>query len=96
MAINGSARKDANTAILLNYVLAELKNEGIETELIRLAGKKIHGYKISEKILYNRFNLTGRRVIINWKEDIFPPLEKTRWLPLLPLGLLFFWAQGNE
>jgi len=25
-----------------------------------------------------------------WEENIFPPLEKAEWLPLLPLGLLFF------
>ena len=43
LAINGSARKDGNTAILLKYVLAELTEEGVETELIQLAGKKIHG-----------------------------------------------------
>jgi multimeric flavodoxin WrbA len=43
VAFNGSARKDGNTAILLNYVLSELKNEGIDTELVQLAGKKIHG-----------------------------------------------------
>ncbi len=43
VAINGSARKDGNTAILLRYVLAELEREGIETEMIQLAGKKIHG-----------------------------------------------------
>jgi multimeric flavodoxin WrbA len=42
-AINGSARKDGNTAILANTVLAELENEGIETELIQLAGKTIRG-----------------------------------------------------
>ena len=43
VAINGSARKDGNTAILINYVFSELHNEGIETELVQLAGKKIHG-----------------------------------------------------
>lgn len=43
VAINGSARKDGNTAILLNYVLRELEAEGIETELIQLSGKTIHG-----------------------------------------------------
>ena len=43
VAINGSARKDGNTAILINYVLAEVEREGIETELIQLAGKKIRG-----------------------------------------------------
>ena len=37
VAFNGSARKDGNTAILINYVLSELRNEGIETELVQLA-----------------------------------------------------------
>ena len=43
VALNGSARKGGNTAILLGYVLKELENEGIETELIELSGAKIHG-----------------------------------------------------
>jgi len=43
VAFNGSARKEGNTFILLNVVLDELKREGIETELISLAGKPIQG-----------------------------------------------------
>jgi len=43
VALNGSARKGGNTAILLRCVLKELENEGIETELIELSGAKIHG-----------------------------------------------------
>jgi multimeric flavodoxin WrbA len=43
VALNGSARKDGNTAILLNLVLDELKKEGIETELIQLAGETLSG-----------------------------------------------------
>ena len=43
VAINGSARKGGNTAILLGHVLGELANEGIETELVELAGADIHG-----------------------------------------------------
>ncbi len=43
VAFNGSARKDGNTATLLRYVLAELEAEGIETELVQLSGKTIHG-----------------------------------------------------
>jgi len=43
IAFNGSARKDGNTAILINTVLQELQKEGIETELIQLAGQKIRG-----------------------------------------------------
>jgi multimeric flavodoxin WrbA len=43
VALNGSARKGGNTAILLRYVLRELENEGIETELIEMSGARIHG-----------------------------------------------------
>jgi len=43
VAFNGSARKDGNTAILLNYALTELQKEGIKTELVQLAGKNIRG-----------------------------------------------------
>ena len=43
VAFNGSARAKGNTAILLNVVLAELNNEGIETELVSLAGETIPG-----------------------------------------------------
>ena len=52
VAFNGSGRKDGNTAILLNLVLDELKKEGIETELIQLAGETLSGciacYKCAE------------------------------------------------
>jgi multimeric flavodoxin WrbA len=43
VAFNGSARKDGNTAILVNAVFRELKKEGIKTELVQLAGKKVPG-----------------------------------------------------
>jgi multimeric flavodoxin WrbA len=43
VAFNGSARKDGNTAILVNTVFKELKKAGIKTELVQLAGKKIRG-----------------------------------------------------
>ena len=43
VAFNGSSRKDGNTALLLNLVLEELRKEGIETELIQLAGETLSG-----------------------------------------------------
>ncbi|MBT0158933.1 flavodoxin family protein [Candidatus Bathyarchaeota archaeon A05DMB-2] len=43
VAFNGSARKDGNTAILLNRVLQVLEAEGIETDLVQLAGKQVYG-----------------------------------------------------
>ena len=43
VAFNGSARKGGNTAILLNYVLGELRENGIATELVEMSGAQIHG-----------------------------------------------------
>ena len=43
VAFNGSARRDGNTAILINKVFEELKKEGIETELVQLGGKPLRG-----------------------------------------------------
>jgi multimeric flavodoxin WrbA len=43
VAFNGSPRKEGNTAILLSLALDELKKEGIETELIQLAGETLSG-----------------------------------------------------
>jgi multimeric flavodoxin WrbA len=52
-ALNASARKDGNTAILLNTVLDELKTEGIETEMIQLGGKTINGCRACYKCFEN-------------------------------------------
>jgi multimeric flavodoxin WrbA len=49
VAINGSARRGGNTAILLNHVLGELHAEGIETELVELGGVAIHGCRACRK-----------------------------------------------
>jgi multimeric flavodoxin WrbA len=43
VAINGSARKDGNTAILVRRVFGVLEKEGISTELIQLAGQEVGG-----------------------------------------------------
>ncbi|MFH1490571.1 MAG: flavodoxin family protein [Pseudomonadota bacterium] len=54
IAFNGSARKDGNTAILVNYTLKELEKEGIETEFLQLSGKKIHGCIACYKCMENK------------------------------------------
>lgn len=54
LAINGSPRKDGNTSILIRLILKELENEGIETEIIQLGGKKIHGCTSCMKCFENR------------------------------------------
>jgi multimeric flavodoxin WrbA len=54
IAFNGSARKEGNTAFLLNLVLDELKAEGIETEIYHLAGKPIQGCTACYKCFKNK------------------------------------------
>lgn len=68
VALNSSARKDGNTAILLNLVLDELKKEGIQTELIQLAGKSISGCRACYKCAKNK----DRRCAV--KKDILNDL----------------------
>lgn len=45
VAINGSSRKDGNTADMLRLVLGELEAAGYETKLIQLAGEAINPCK---------------------------------------------------
>jgi len=62
IAINGSPRKDGNTARLLTEVLAELEKEGVETELVQIGGKKVHGCTACGKCFENQ---DGKCVIDN-------------------------------
>ena len=45
LGINASARKDGNTAIIINTVFAEMNKAGVETELVQLAGSVIEPCK---------------------------------------------------
>ena len=60
VAINGSARRDGNTALLIRHVLGELEKEGIETDLVQLAGQKIQGCIAC----YKCFSLKNKRCAI--------------------------------
>ena len=59
VAVNGSARKDGNTALLLRAVLAELEREGIDTELLQLSGKNIAPCKACFKCADNKDRRCG-------------------------------------
>jgi len=54
IAFNGSARKEGNTALLLNTVLKELEAEEIGTEIYHLAGKPIQGCIACMKCFENK------------------------------------------
>lgn len=43
IAINGSPRKEGNTAMALEIMLEELRKEGIEVETIHIGSEAIHG-----------------------------------------------------
>lgn len=74
VALNGSARKDGNTAMLINVVFEELKKEGIETELIQMAGKNIQGCLACYKCFKNK----DRRCSVDkdMLNDIMARMEK--------------------
>ena len=54
VAFNGSPRKEGNTCQSLKVVLKELEGEGIDTELIQLGGKSIHGCTACYKCVANK------------------------------------------
>jgi multimeric flavodoxin WrbA len=57
IAFNGSPRKDGNTALLIDQVLAPLKAEGIQTEVFQLGGTNIHGCRACYRCFESK---TGR------------------------------------
>ncbi|MBN3032954.1 MAG: flavodoxin family protein [Candidatus Saganbacteria bacterium] len=71
VAINGSARQDGNTALLVREVFAELGKAGFETELVQLAGKKLAGCAAC----YRCFDNKDRRCAVS-DDDMNPIIEK--------------------
>ena len=43
VAFNGSARKNGNTAMMIAALFKEMEKEGVETEMVQLAGEHPHG-----------------------------------------------------
>jgi multimeric flavodoxin WrbA len=54
VAINGSARKNGNTAKLIEAVFSPLQAAGIETEMLQLAGREIPGCTACFKCFENK------------------------------------------
>ncbi|MCJ7809763.1 MAG: flavodoxin family protein [Desulfobulbaceae bacterium] len=61
IGFNSSPRKNGNTGILIRKVFLELEKEGIETELVQLSHKKIHGCIACYKCMENK----DRRCAVN-------------------------------
>ena len=68
LGINGSPRRDSNTAIMIGHIFEELQKEGIETELFQFAGKHIRGCTACLKC---RENQDGRCIV---DDDVFNDL----------------------
>ena len=54
VAFNGSARKDGNTAQMIRWVFDELEKNDIQTEMVQLAGKEVHGCAACYKCFKNQ------------------------------------------
>lgn len=65
VAFNGSPRKGGNTSQLIQIVFEELAKEGIQTELIEMAGSKLHGCTACYQCKVNKDN----RCVL--KNDLF-------------------------
>jgi multimeric flavodoxin WrbA len=71
VAFNGSPRKEGNTATLIKHVLTELEKEGIETEIVQIGGKSIHGCTACTKCYESK-----DRKCVNNKDIINECIEK--------------------
>ena len=67
LAINGSARKNGNTAILINEVFSILKKHDIDCEMIQLAGEQINGcnacnqcYKLKDNTCFQKDDIVNQ------------------------------------
>ena len=61
VAFNGSPRVNGNTYHGLKIVLAELENEGIDTELVQLGGSKVYGCLACYKCYSNKDRRCARQ-----------------------------------
>ena len=71
VALNGSPRKGGNTEFLLNKVMEPIAAAGIETELIKIGGKPIHGCTACGKCI----ELQNKRCVID-NDSLNDYLEK--------------------
>ena len=54
VAFNGSPKKEGNTWHALKMVLAELEQEGIETEIVHVGNKVIRGFAACYQCVKNK------------------------------------------
>ncbi len=87
VGFNGSGRKDGNTAILIRTVFEALESEGIETELVQLAGKRLRGCIACYRCFENK---DGRCAVDN--DDLNPCIDRMREAEGIVLGSPTYFA----
>lgn len=90
VAFNGSARKGGNTSVLLNTVLEEIKKEGVETELVEMAGENLQGCIACFKCLENK----DRRCSVD-KDSVNDYIEKMLAADAVILGSPTYFADAS-
>ena len=71
LAINGSPRKEGNTAHMLNTVLKICNTAGLETELYQAGGRAIHGCKACNGC----GNHLGKCTTDDWINELYPKMK---------------------
>ena len=88
IGISGSPRKDGNTRILVNHCLEAIAEEGIETELISLAGLNIAGCNHCEYC----YEHPGECSI---KDDAQPIIEKMKDADAIIVGSPVYYGSAT-
>ena len=84
LGINGSMRKDGNTAIMIRTIFEELQKEGISTELIQLPGVSIKPCRITQG--KDCLACTGKENCVFEDDDFYDIFEKIKESDGLILG----------
>jgi len=72
LAINGSPRKEGNTAAMLNTVLNVCKEAGHETEFFQAGGRAVHGCKACGSCGTQK----GKCAIEDWVNQLYPKMKE--------------------
>ena len=81
IGFNCSPRPEGNTHHALSIVLDELKSEGIETEVVQVGGKDVHGCQACMKCFAAK-----DRKCHGWADDMNPIIEKMLGADIVIIG----------
>lgn len=79
LGVNGSSRKDGNTALIMKIVFEELEKEGIETEMVQFSGNII-------ELCRGCFACKGKNNCVFKKDIFYENFEKMKLAEGILLG----------